>query len=191
MHFNIHLHHSLNIHSMNRIILIISAIIILSSCKSNRNKEISDSKKGATQEQTSNTKTGVDSAEENPSKTPEMNQKSKELEPKQEKSTPTIIQDSSLFSLVVSFYSIGEGIDFKVAKEYNQLLSSYTTSEGILLDFDKVSWGREGETDFCIRLNSYSKKEKEKFLEKSQEILKKTELVHTKENASCRQKRVR
>jgi len=176
---------------MNRIILIISAIIILSSCKSNRNKEISDSKKGATQEQTSNTKTGVDSAEENPSKTPEMNQKSKELEPKQEKSTPTIIQDSSLFSLVVSFYSIGEGIDFKVAKEYNQLLSSYTTSEGILLDFDKVSWGREGETDFCIRLNSYSKKEKEKFLEKSQEILKKTELVHTKENASCRQKRVR
>ena len=191
MHFNIHLHHSLNIHSMNRIILIISAIIILSSCKSNRNKEISDSKKGATQEQTSNTKTGVDAAEENPSKTAEIDEKSKELEPKQEKSTPTIIQDSSLFSLVVSFYSIGEGIDFKVAKEYNQLLSSYTTSEGILLDFDKVSWGREGETDFCIRLNSYSKKEKEKFLEKSQEILKKTELVHTKENASCRQKRVR
>ena len=193
MHFNNQLYHSLNIHSMNRIILIILAIAIFSSCKSNRNKEIKDSKKGAIQEQkqTSNTKTSVDAAEENPSKTLEINEKSKELEPKQEKSTPTIIQDSSLFSLVVSFYSIGEGIDFKVAKEYNQLLSSYTNSDGILLDFDKVSWGREGETDFCIRLNSYSKKEKEKFLEKSQEILKKTELVHTKENASCRQKRVR
>lgn len=171
---------------MIRNIFVITAILFLTSCKSSKNKEVSE-KNAATIEQKGNA-----NSTEKPNKVD--TEVAIEPTPVKKEETPTspkIQIDSTIYSLVVSFYSIGSGIDFNVAKEYNQMLNSYTTAEGLLLDFDKVSWGREGETDFCIRLNSFSKKEKENFLGKSQEILKKTERVHTKENASCRQKRPR
>ena len=171
---------------MIRYILVITVTLFLTNCKSSKNKEVS----------INSTTSSEPKEKPNPTETPNKSDIVVEniaVPPKEEQkpSTPKIQIDSTIYSLVVSFYSIGGGIDFNVAKEYNQMLNSYTTSEGILLDFDKVSWGREGETDFCIRLNSFSKKEKEIFLEKSQNILKKTERVHTKENASCRQKRPR
>jgi len=171
---------------MIRNIFAITAILFLTNCKSSKNKEVSEKNTVSTEQNRDA------SSIEKPN---EANTKvTVKPAPKKEEQTyiaPKIQIDSTIYSLVVSFYSIGSGIDFNVAKEYNQMLSSYTTSDGLLLDFDKVSWGREGETDFCIRLNSFSKKEKEIFLEKSEGILKKTERVHTKGNASCRQKRLR
>ena len=171
---------------MIRYILVITITLLLTNCKSSKNKEVS----------VNNTTSSESKEKPKPTETPNKGNTMVEnisIPPKEEQSsnTPKIQIDSTIYSLVVSFYSIGSGIDFNVAKEYNQMLNSYTTSEGLILDFDKVSWGREGETDFCIRLNSFSKKEKENFLEKSQAILKKTERVHIKENASCRQKRPR
>jgi hypothetical protein len=171
---------------MIRYILVITVTLLLTNCKSSKNKEVPGN----------NTTTSEQKEKPNPIEAPinVNNEVADKPAPTKEEQIPNTLKiqiDSTIYSLVVSFYSIGSGIDFNVAKEYNQMLNSYTTSEGILLDFDKVSWGREGETDFCIRLNSFSKKEKENFLEKSQAILKKTERVHTKENASCRQKRPR
>jgi hypothetical protein len=172
---------------MLRFIPTLLTILILTCCKSSKNKEVTENKIATS----AAPKTSTQAEKASPAVHNDTVVKSKLPQIEQQPKTTTSELDSTLYSLVVSFYSIGEGIDFKVAKEYNQMLSAYTTKEGILLNFDKVSWGREGETDFCIRLNGLSKKEKEIFIKKSQEILKKTKLVHTKENASCRQKRPR
>jgi hypothetical protein len=171
---------------MIRNIFAVAAILFLTNCKSSKNKEVAE-KNTATSEQ----KVNANSTEKPNTVKTEVAIEPTPAKEEEAPTAPKIQIDSTIYSLVVSFYSIGSGIDFNVAKEYNQMLNSYTTAEGLLLDFDKVSWGREGETDFCIRLNGFSKKEKEIFLEKSQGILKKTERVHTKENASCRQKRPR
>jgi len=171
---------------MIRNILIISIILLMTNCKSSKNKETSEKITTSTEQKVNPIPTEIPVEVKTEVATIPAN-----LNEENKSNKPEIKIDSTIYSLVVSFYSIGSGIDFNVAKEYNQMLSSYTTSEGFLLDFDKVSWGREGETDFCIRLNNFSKKEKEIFIEKSQRILKKTERVHTKENASCRQKRPR
>lgn len=122
-----------------------------------------------------------------PSQNRETKKETKETNNKNTESVT--LTDSSIYSLVASFYSRGEGIDFKVANEYKTFLLNYKTSNELALEHDIISWGREGETDFCIRFNNLSEKDKRLFLEKSQEILKKTDRVNIKENASCRKKR--
>lgn len=83
--------------------------------------------------------------------------------------------------LVVSFYSKGEGIDYKNKDAYEKFLNSYPKK----IAFEPTFWGREGEVDYCLKLNELSATEQAEFVRKTKELLGKSLLVHVDENAPC------
>ncbi len=85
------------------------------------------------------------------------------------------------YRLVVSFYSIGEGSDYKTKEEFEKFLTGY----GKKIAFEPAMWGREGEVDYCLKLNELSAPEQVDFVRKAKELLSKSKLVHVDENAKC------
>lgn len=53
-------------------------------------------------------------------------------------------------SWVVSFISIGEGIDNKAFKSFEKLIAQYETKHSTKLKYEIINWGREGEKNFCF-----------------------------------------
>lgn len=91
------------------------------------------------------------------------------------------IRHKGMTRYVVSFYSIGEGIDGKVKDAFVKFLESYPKK----IAYTPAHWGREGEIDYCLALNELSGAEQTEFIKKANEILSKSRLVHTQENAKC------
>lgn len=88
-------------------------------------------------------------------------------------------------NLVVSFYSKGSGIDYELANQFDDMLNKKMNQDQLV--FSKKGWGREGETDFCINVNSsFSKKEKAELITEIKLYVSKSTLVHLKEDAECR-----
>jgi hypothetical protein len=95
--------------------------------------------------------------------------------------TTTQAINESTLRLVVSFYSIGGGIDEKLHGEFVKFLDSYPKK----IAYDPTYWGREGEVDYCLKLSGLSSSEQDNFLKKAKEMLSKSTLVHVYENATC------
>jgi hypothetical protein len=93
----------------------------------------------------------------------------------------TAPKEEGVMRCIVSFYSTGQGIDGKTKDEFVKFLDSYPKK----ITYTPTRWGREGETDFCLALGELSSPEQADFLKKANEILNKSKLVHTKENAKC------
>ena len=100
-------------------------------------------------------------------------------------------QDTLFYSLVVSFFSRGEGSDFKVIGEFENYLSEMKNKEGDQFIFEAFPWGREGEMDYCIRLDALSEHEKNLFFKEAERIASSSKLVHLRRNAECRYKNQR
>jgi len=101
---------------------------------------------------------------------------------------PAAMNDS-LFDFTVSFWSPGDGIDFTTAKLFLDWLNTYADDGKPQPTFEQVPWGREGEVDFCIKLQAFNKNEKLSFLSEAKSILSQSKKVHFKENAPCRRRR--
>lgn len=95
-----------------------------------------------------------------------------------------------LFSMVVSFFSRGSGIDFMVAREYESLVKKYETSHPEKFTAERFGWGREGEVDYCIEFGELNKNIARAFLEESREITDKTDRVHVKMDTECKRRRL-
>jgi len=91
-----------------------------------------------------------------------------------------------LYSVVVSFYSKGEGIDEKAFAVYNTFLDGFEKQHNINLNYVRTPWGREGEVDYCIQLNNMDSGKQSNFLMQTKEILFQSQLVHILENAPCK-----
>ena len=89
------------------------------------------------------------------------------------------------YSLIVSFYSPGNGIDGKVKKEYTVFL----TNSYPKVVYEEAKWGKEGEIDFCFQLDELTESQKEQFIKESLELLSKSKKVNTYQNAPCRNKK--
>ena len=50
----------------------------------------------------------------------------------------------SMYTLRVSFFSIGSGIDGKAKQEYEQYINEFQTINNVTIVLDKTSWGKEG-----------------------------------------------
>lgn len=99
--------------------------------------------------------------------------------------------DSGLSRLVISFYSIGEGSEFQLITQYEDSVGSFSTRIGKNFDYKRLSWGREGETDFCFPLVELSASEQASFVNMTRSVLKKAKWVHIYENYACPKRRVR
>lgn len=83
------------------------------------------------------------------------------------------------YRLIISFFSIGEGINLKTNEEFEKFLSSYTPK----IKHELITWGREGEKDYCFKLTELTDVQQEEFVRKAKEVT--TKKVHIKENEKC------
>jgi hypothetical protein len=94
----------------------------------------------------------------------------------------------SIYSLRVSFISIGSGTDRKARKEYEQFIIQFEESNKVTVLLEKANWGKEGEIDFCIKLTGLSNDLQKQFIQGTKDNLKDSKLVRIYENTSCKYK---
>jgi hypothetical protein len=102
--------------------------------------------------------------------------------------TPAPAADS-LMKVIISFYSIGEGIDRGQTEKLMAYLQSYEKKAGNKIEYSEIHWGREGETDFCFPFAGYSDKQVTDFIAGAKEALNTAEHVHFLQNQVCRKSR--
>lgn len=93
--------------------------------------------------------------------------------------------DSSKYRFGISFYSIGTGIDAAARQQMMDYIRQFEQREGVTLTYEKYAWGKEGEQDYCFRLNELTTAKQEYFISQMKETLKKSIRVHYKEHSDC------
>lgn len=99
---------------------------------------------------------------------------------------------NTTYRLIISFISIGEGTDPDAKQILFAALSDWQRdkmTEGNKINFDIVSWGREGEVDYCFSLKELNENEQKLLINDLKERLKGHELIQFTENEPCRHKR--
>lgn len=94
-----------------------------------------------------------------------------------------------MFRLIVSFISIGEGIDPNAKIKLDKVVTPWTERKGKAIQAEQYPWGREGEVDFCYRLTELTAEEQQLFVSQVIEVFKGNSLVYVSENQPCRHKR--
>ena len=95
-------------------------------------------------------------------------------------------QPDSVYRFIVSFISKGGGTDRNARQQFVQFAEDYGKKKGIKIKAETINWGREGETDYCLKLSELNKREQKKFIDETKALLKTSELVRYNENEKCR-----
>ncbi|HRH67214.1 MAG TPA: hypothetical protein PLU53_13005 [Bacteroidia bacterium] len=95
------------------------------------------------------------------------------------------------YRLTVVFFSIGMGTDGPSLLRFEESIGTYSAEIGKNIDYERANWGREGETDFCLRLNELSSAQQAEFVARTKELLKSAKWVNIYENKPCQHKRPR
>ena len=108
----------------------------------------------------------------------------KKAELNQTEAAETSATMDSSYRFVVSFISIGSGIDKKAKSQYEQFLKDFELKKNVTISYEKKYWGREGEINFCFMLNELKKEEQESFILQSKNLLANSTLVRFQESNS-------
>lgn len=87
-----------------------------------------------------------------------------------------------IYRLTISFISKGEGIDYKTQESFENWLKGQPKHPA----YEVTHWGREGETNYCLKLNELSTREQEIFVRDVRTQLTDKELVFVTEYAACK-----
>jgi hypothetical protein len=101
----------------------------------------------------------------------------------------SIVLPDSIYRFNVSFISIGSGTDSKAVQQFNAFITLFNSTNKVTIAPEIAGWGREGETDYCLKLSGLSIELQNKFIADTKELLKNSKLVRYKENSVCKQKR--
>ena len=101
----------------------------------------------------------------------------------------TTVTTDTNYRFGVSFISIGAGTDKKAKQQYEQYIAEYEQKNKVKLNYETTNWGREGEVDYCFKLEELDEKKQELFIIETKEILKSSSLVRYKENMTCHLKK--
>jgi len=94
----------------------------------------------------------------------------------------------SLYRFTVSFISIGSGTDKNAKQQFIQFIQQFNEKNNVKVNAEIANWGREGETDYCLKLSELNKQQQNQFLTETKEVLKNSALVRYEENCICRRK---
>ncbi|NVO03178.1 MAG: hypothetical protein HXX09_10815 [Bacteroidetes bacterium] len=97
--------------------------------------------------------------------------------------------DENTYRFVVSFISIGEGIDTKLNEDFTKLMADTEGKTKKKMNAENYSRGREGEIQYCLKLNDYTTKEKDTFLKEIKSLIGDSKLVILTENCACTNKK--
>lgn len=155
-------------------------VILAIGCKNKQASQVPQA--GAT---TSAELTKVEDLHENSSKP----QKTTEIEKVEVSPKESLTGKERASTLLVSFYSIGGGIDVKNAQSFDNFISEYKTQQGKSVAYERVPWGREGELDYCVSFSDLNSEETEQFIDASKAKIQDCKMVHFKINGECKRKR--
>jgi hypothetical protein len=96
---------------------------------------------------------------------------------------------AGIYRFTVSFYSPGNGIDHAIKAKYDTFVADFGKRKKVKLEHETVTWGREGEVDYCFFLRELSETDQAAFVKESLALLKASNRVNTAENTTCRQPR--
>ncbi len=104
---------------------------------------------------------------------------------------PVDSSNADNYRLTVVFFSIGMGTDGPNLLKFEESIGKYAGEIGKTIDYERTNWGREGETDFCLRLNELNASQQAEFVARTKELLKTAKWVNIYENRPCQHKRKR
>lgn len=88
--------------------------------------------------------------------------------------------------LVVYFFSVASGSDYEHIVKLEDYIGEYAHKHNKkVIDYQKKAWGREGETDFCLKLEELSPSEQESFILGVRDVLSTAQHVNIFENQPC------
>lgn len=90
----------------------------------------------------------------------------------------------NVYRLIVSFYSIGTGVNSAAVQQLEAFVKKYETKNKVSVPYTPVRWGREGEVDYCFMLSEMSAPQQIAFIAETKALLKGAEHIHFKENQS-------
>lgn len=96
--------------------------------------------------------------------------------------TVAATDSSNLYRVTISFISKGEGIDYKTLESTEAWIKAQSKTPA----YTKTHWGREGETNLCLKLNELSTREQEIFVRDLRTQLTDKALVMIAEYAECK-----
>ena len=99
---------------------------------------------------------------------------------------PRVDLPDSMYRVIVSFISIGEGTDGKAMEQLNQIIDQHQKDFGMPVAKEEIRWGREGEIDVCFKLLGQDKKAKDTFVRNLQEAYKGNQLIFIEENTTAK-----
>lgn len=91
----------------------------------------------------------------------------------------------TVYRLIISFISIGEGTDGEARKMMDNVLGIWAEHNQVTLKYDTFPWGREGEVDFCFRLSELNTELQDAFVSEMKEVMKGRNLIQITENQKC------
>src|ERR1051326_2442260 len=134
------------------LIVISSVLLSVDSCHKNQSSNTAASSAGGTPQQSSTTTSNA------PATTT-----STQITPQPINTTASPKEEEATVRFIVSFYSIGEGVDEDLNKEFVKFLDSFPKK----IEYEKKNWGRGGEFDYCLALKDFSDAEKDEFARKA------------------------
>ena len=99
--------------------------------------------------------------------------------------TESSTTNTHTYPLIVSFISKGAGVDRPKVEALLKLIESKTNKPL----YEKIQWGREGETDFCFQLENLKKTEQLTFINDAKNLMNGSDMVFITENTVCTHKR--
>lgn len=99
----------------------------------------------------------------------------------------TAQQTTGNMRFIVSFISIGSGTDREAMRQFDTYITKFEEKNSVKLNAEKTNWGREGEIDYCFKLDELKVKQQETFIKETRELLKNSTRVRYMENSPCRQ----
>jgi hypothetical protein len=92
------------------------------------------------------------------------------------------------YDAVISFFSIGQGVDYLRKQAFDKLLKDFEEKEKVSLTTESYPWGREGEVDVCIRFSGLSKKQQVGLISQIENLIRESSLIRMGRNVSCEHK---
>jgi uncharacterized membrane protein YgdD (TMEM256/DUF423 family) len=89
---------------------------------------------------------------------------------------------------IVSFISTGAGTDRKAYTKFESFITNYQNTKKVVVNYESIPWGREGEADYCFNLKELSEVDQHLFIDDLKDLLKEYPLVLFQENASAHKK---
>ncbi|MFM9028037.1 MAG: hypothetical protein ACKOQ6_08570 [Bacteroidota bacterium] len=90
------------------------------------------------------------------------------------------------YRFIISFFSVASGPDRESMIAFEKWSDGFAGERKLTLKAEKISWGREGEMDYCYSLEGWTPDDQTAFVNAAKEQLKSAKQVNTFENEPCR-----